>query len=237
MPTFSLSKPTKRALLAGTAALAVSGAIAVALAGSAATAAPSIRATAPTGHHDSAGLPKPVPVSVDPATTAYLVLDDTTAVCAPNPSCVATLPAAASFLGEARTAGALVVYSKTVNPSDQILPQVAPQPTDRVVAAKADKFFNTDLDQVLSSHGIKTLLLVGTKSNGAILYTAYEANARGYTVVVAEDAVSADSPYIMHYSLFQFLNAPGFPNAANTPLLANAVTLSRTKLISFQPAG
>ncbi|HWP67591.1 MAG TPA: HD domain-containing protein, partial [Candidatus Limnocylindria bacterium] len=39
-----------------------------------------------------------VPVTVDPATTALLVLDLNTAVCPPRPGCVASLPAAAALL-------------------------------------------------------------------------------------------------------------------------------------------
>jgi nicotinamidase-related amidase len=175
-----------------------------------------------------------VPVTVDPGTTAYLVLDDSSAVCAQNPRCVATLPAAAHLLAKARAAGAFVVFSKTVNPADRVLAQVAPRGGEQTVAARADKFFGTELDHILRSHGIKTAVMVGTKTNGAILYTAYAANARGYTVVVATDGVSADSDFIQSYSLFQLLNQPGFPNAANTPLAPHGVTLSATNLITFR---
>lgn len=175
-----------------------------------------------------------VPVSLDPATTAYLVLDLTAAVCAPNPACIATLPAAANLLAKARAAGALVVFSKTVNPGDHVLRAVAPRAGEQTVAARADKFFATELDHILRSHGIKTVVMVGTKTNGAILYTAYGASSRGYSVVVAVDGVSADTNYIQRYSLFQLLNAPGFPNAGNAPLAPHAVTLSRTNLITFR---
>lgn len=174
-----------------------------------------------------------VPVTVDPATTAYLVLDLTAAVCTPNPRCVATLPAAARLLAKARAAGALVVFSKTVNPGDRVLPQVAPRAGEQIVAARANKFFGTELDHILRSHGIKTVVMVGSKTNGAILYTAFAANARGYDVVVAVDGTSSDSDYIQHYSLFQLLNVPGFPNPANAPLAPHAVTLSDTNLITF----
>jgi len=75
--------------------------------------------------------------------------------------------------------------------------------------------------------------MVGTKTSGAILYTACAANARGFAVVVAADGVSADSDYIQHYSLFQLPNQPGFPNSANAPLAPHAVTLSQTNLITF----
>ncbi|MBO0692308.1 MAG: cysteine hydrolase [Acidimicrobiaceae bacterium] len=237
MPSFSLSKTAKRALFAGGVAIASFSGTAFAAGlggGSVATGASGVRAAAPAANSDSARLPQPVPVTVDPATTAYLVLDETSVICAPKPACVATLPASASLLAKARAAGALVVYSETPSAGSQVLPQVAPLPTDPIVVSRADKFFNTDLDQVLSSHGIKTLVLVGTATNGAILYTTFEANVRGYTVVVAEDGTSASTPYIQRYSLFQLLNEPGFANAANTPLQAGAVTLSNTTLVNFQ---
>jgi nicotinamidase-related amidase len=174
-----------------------------------------------------------VPVAVSPATTAYLVLDLTSAVCTPNPSCVASLPAAAALLAKARAAGSTVVYSQTPAAGSEILPQVAPEPADPVVIARADKFFGTTLDQILSSRGIQTLVVVGSATNGAVLYTTFEATLRGYTVVVAEDGTSADSRYIQDYSLFQLLNQPGFTNPQNTPLQADAVTLSKSRLVTF----
>jgi nicotinamidase-related amidase len=125
-------------------------------------------------------IPHTVPVTANPASTAYLVLDLTAAVCTPNPRCVATLPAAANLLAKARAAGVLVVFSKTVNPGDHVLPQVAPRPGEQTVAARANKFFGTELDHILHSHGIKTVVMVGSKTNVAILYTAFAANARGY---------------------------------------------------------
>jgi nicotinamidase-related amidase len=175
-----------------------------------------------------------VPVTANPATTAYLLLDLTSVVCAPKPSCVSSLPAAAALLTRARSAGATVIYSETTTPGSQILPQVAPQAGDPIVKSHADKFFGTDLDQILNARGIKTLVVVGTVANGAVLYTTLEANLRGYTVAVPEDGVSADSRFIMRYSLFQLLNEPGFSNAQNTPLKTDSVTLSKTSLVTFQ---
>jgi len=224
----------RRALLAaGVLAVATVAAAIILIAAGSGAATAAQPATQPPASASAHSVPAPVPVSLDPATTAYLVLDDTAAVCTPNPSCVATLPAAASLLARARAAGATVIFSKTVNPGDQVLSQVAPLPSEHIVAARADKFFGTDLQQTLTDDGIKTLVLVGTKTNGAIMYTAFEASVRGFTVVVAEDGVSSNSGYIQRYSLYQLLNVPGFPNAQNTPLLPGAVTLSTTKLVSF----
>jgi nicotinamidase-related amidase len=233
MSMFSFSRGAKRALVAGGALVIATVSVAT-FAGSAATAAPKSPQRPAAASTPSAGkVPRPVAVTVDPRTTAYLLLDLTSAVCAPHPTCISSLPAAAGLLAKARAAGATVVYSQTAAAGSAILPQVAPQPGDPVVTARADKFFGTDLDQILSSRGIKTLVIVGTAANGAVLYTTFEANLRGYTVVVAEDGVSAVSPFIMKYSLFQLLNQPGFTNTANTPLTANAVTLSKSKLVTF----
>ncbi|MBO0772357.1 MAG: cysteine hydrolase [Actinobacteria bacterium] len=234
MARLAFSSTARRRILVAGAALVT---VCATVSGSAALAAPGAPPSAAAASPPAVSVPHPVPVTADPATTAYLLLDLTSAVCAPKPSCVATLPAAAALLAKARAAGATVVYSETNAAGSEILPQVAPEPGDPIVKAHADKFFGTDLDQILSSRGIRTLVVVGTAVNGAVLYTTFQANQRGYTVVAAEDGLSADSPFIMHYSLFQLLNEPGFANAQNTPLKADAVTLSTGSLITFQAAG
>jgi nicotinamidase-related amidase len=179
-------------------------------------------------------IPAPVAVTLDPATTAYLVLDVNTAVCAPRPGCVATVPAVAAFLDRARQANVFVVYSNTTAPGATILPEVAPRPDDPMVTTSADKFFNTQLDDILRNRGIRTAVIVGTAANGAVLYTSFGASTRGYTVVVAEDGVSAPDDFAVLLTRYQVLNQPGFGNPGNEPLRERAVTLSRTDLIAFQ---
>ena len=66
-----------------------------------------------------------------------------------------------------------------------------------------------------------------------MLYTAFGANVRGYTVVVATDGISA-APFPMVLTQYQLLNQPGFANPENTPLAENKVTLSRSDLITFR---
>ncbi len=178
-------------------------------------------------------LPAPAPVTLDARTTAYLVLDLTSVVCAPRPACRTTLPAAAALLTKARAAGALVVYSETLTPGSTVLPEVAPRPGEPEVTGRADKFFGTPLDEILKSKGIKTAVIVGTTANGAVLYTAFGANLRGYTVVVAADGISAD-PFPLLLAQYQVLNQPGFANPDNTPLAEAKVTLSRGDLIAFR---
>jgi hypothetical protein len=77
-------------------------------------------------------------------------------------------------------------------------------------------------------------VLVGTLANGAVLYTSFGANVRGYTVVVAEDGLSGDRPFDLIVTRYQVLNQAGFANPQNTPLATERVTLSRGDLITFR---
>ncbi len=55
------------------------------------------------------------PVTVDPGTTALLMLDFMKQNCGKRPRCIATLPAMKKLLGEARAHKVLVVYSIIAN--------------------------------------------------------------------------------------------------------------------------
>lgn len=178
-------------------------------------------------------LPDLAPAAVDPATTAFLVLDINSAVCPPRPACVASVPAIQRLLSKARAANVFVGYSTT--PGAEILSDVAPRDSDPVVTSRADKFFNTDLDQILKDHGIQTVVVVGSSANGAVMYTSFGAAERGYTVVVATDGISSGPDFDTFLAEYQVLNMPGFGNAANDPLKPQAATLSRGDLITFAP--
>jgi nicotinamidase-related amidase len=185
--------------------------------------------------------PNPVPVTLDPKTTALLVLDVAESPCSSQPKCVALVPRIASLLAAARRAGALVVHS-SADPSGITAPiaqppflgMVAPIRGEPVViGGSQDRFFGTLLDQLLRRRNIATLVLSGWRENGSVLYTAVGATIRNYTVVVADDATSAAQEYdvaIGRYQLLTQLNA----NPNNEPLKHATVTLSRTDLITFR---
>ena len=138
------------------------------------------------------------------------------------------------FLKKARDAKVPVLYSQTTAAGSTILPDVAPQSGEPSVATRADKFFNTNLDQLLKDRAVTTAVIVGSAANGAVLYTAFGANLRGYTVAVAVDAISADDDAIERFVSWQLVNQPGVANADNTPLKPTAVTLSTTDKITFK---
>lgn len=177
-------------------------------------------------------IPDPVPVTLDPSTTAFLALDFLDSNCGPRPPCIAALPAVASGLAAARAAKVPVIYS--VVGGGQILDPVAPMPADAVVmSVGADKFSSTNLDDMLKQQGITTVVVTGTSSNGAVLYTSFEAAARGYTVVLAEDGISASTDFATQFTEWQLLNGPGTTNPQNMPLQPKMVTLSRLDLITY----
>jgi nicotinamidase-related amidase len=126
-----------------------------------------------------------------------------------RPRCIASLPAEARLLKAARASHATVIYSGvvTATPAD-ILPQVAPVAGEPFVKSHADKFIDTDLEQILKSKGIKTVIVTGTTAQGAVLYTASHAALIGYNVIVPVDGMSAESLYPEQYVAWNMLHAP-----------------------------
>jgi nicotinamidase-related amidase len=176
--------------------------------------------------------PDPVAVIVDPSTTAVVVLDITAQTCSQAVCTQGMVPHIETLLSNARHSGAYVVY--LVPPTGSaVLPEVAPQANDPVVRGVGqDRFFGTNLDDILQSQGINTVILVGWRENGSVLYTSVGATLRGYTVVVADDGVSASNDADVAIGRYQMLTQLS-ANATNEPLKPDAVTLSRSDLITF----
>jgi len=165
------------------------------------------------------------PVTVDPSTTALLMLDFMGSNCGKRPRCIASLPAMKNLLSQARTRNMLVVYgliSKTT--TADVLKDVAPQPSDPSVLSGPDKFVNTNLEQILKDKGIKTVIAVGTAAHGAVLYTASGAAFRGYSVIVPIDGMSANDVYT------ELVTATVLSTA---PTVGMRTTLTKSDMIKF----
>jgi hypothetical protein len=80
-------------------------------------------------HPDAPSLPELKQVTVDPKTTALLMVDFLKANCGVRPRCGASLPTAKKLLGEARAAKTSVLYTFFGNFSvaDMIDPELAPK--------------------------------------------------------------------------------------------------------------
>ncbi len=179
--------------------------------------------------------PDPVPVVLNPATTALLIFDIVDPICARQPNCTGKMvPAIASLLARARNAGVTVAFGTRAPTMSKWLPEVLPAPGDIKIESQAqDRFYNTDLDKTLKAKGITTLILAGWKVSGSVTYTSVGATLRGYTVVVPVDASLDATDYEIAIGLYQILHQHS-ENAANEPLKERASTLSRTDLISFK---
>jgi nicotinamidase-related amidase len=148
-------------------------------------------------------------VTLDPATTALLMLDFMPSNCGRRPRCVASLPRVAELAAAARARGAAVVHSVINNttPAD-ILPQVAAAPGEPWVLAGPNKFLGSELEAILRGRGIRTVIVVGTAAHGAVLNTAAHAALRGFDVVLPVDGMSADTAWPELYVAWHMANGP-----------------------------
>ncbi len=164
-------------------------------------------------------------VTVDPKTTALLMLDFLKQNCGSNPRCVATLPKAQKLLAAARAKNMTIIYSVFPGPViGDTLPEVAPKGTEPVVTSFFNKFLDPDLDKILKDKGIKTVVLMGAASDGAILYTGTEAFFRHYQTIIAVDAIAGANAYVDQFTVYQFTIAP---------VMAGKIILTRTDMIKF----
>ena len=155
--------------------------------------------------------PELKPVTADPATTAFLVLDLVQQTCNEqrHPRCPPMIPAVQAFLGEARKAAMPVVYSLVANSTAaDILPALAPVGSEPTVKSGVDKYFGTDLDALLKAKGIKTVIIVGTAAEGAVITTAIESVLHGYQVVLPVDGMAGET-YSEQYTAWHLTHGPG----------------------------
>jgi nicotinamidase-related amidase len=77
------------------------------------------------------------------------------------------------------------------SPQTEVMPELEPLPTDFVITAKhrLSSFLDTDLESVLRSLGVDTLLLIGINTNTCVLCAAFEAFNRDYAAIVVSDCV------------------------------------------------
>jgi nicotinamidase-related amidase len=172
--------------------------------------------------------PAPVlnPVTVDPKTTALLVMDfvQTTCVATVRPRCVAAIPKVKELIDKARAAHAYVIYTGIPGMRAYVT-EIAPLRDDPMIVGHADKFDGTDLDKMLRDHGITTVVPTGTAGNGAVLFTSFGAAGRGYKVVVPVDTMPGESPYAEQNAAWGLQHDPGLAGTVLTS--ADMLTFSQ----------
>lgn len=177
--------------------------------------------------------PELKPVTLDPKTTAVLVMDLVKQTCnnERRPRCVASIPKIEKLIAAARAKGAMLIFT-TVPPVPiaDTLPAVAPKANDTVVVAFVDKFTlgdkDTGLEKMLKDKGITTVVTVGTAVHGAVLYTASAAASRGFNVIVPVDGMSGDGQVAYDEQAVAFI-------LTHAPVVSSKVTLTSVDMIKF----
>jgi nicotinamidase-related amidase len=178
--------------------------------------------------------PPPVPVlksvTVDPKTTALLILDLMKTNCGERPRCAATVPNVQRLLDQARAANTMVFYTLVgppgPTPADMVSPALAARDGEWVYQRGPDKFLGSDLEKRLKDKGIKTVIITGTSAQGVIIGTGSGSAQRGYQVIVPIDGMSSEDPYMEQYAAWHMYK--GGP-----AIITEHVTLTRSDMIKF----
>jgi nicotinamidase-related amidase len=166
--------------------------------------------------------------------TALLVLD-CTASGLPRKSFADSIPILRRIIDKARKANLTIIYTFTRRLGPEIVEEIKPDMNKDylIETAGANKFYNTRLENLLFSKDVTNVVLVGTAANGAVMYTAFDAMLRGFTVAIPADGISAENDEIYRFTLWQLVNAPGRSNPQNKPMMPLATTLTSEKDLSF----
>lgn len=181
---------------------------------------------------DSIDTPPPPAISavtVDPGTTALLLMDFLASVCtSKRPRAERAVPALKAFLDAARAHKMLVVHTSTghgANDGSDLAEALRPIAGERVYKARFDKFHGNDLEAFLRGRGVGTVIATGTSANGCLLGTTAGAVLRGFRAIVPVDGMPAATAYQEQFVAWQIANAPG---------LRENATLTRLDLIGFR---
>jgi nicotinamidase-related amidase len=167
------------------------------------------------GQVDGPRLPVPQPVTVDPSTTALVVLDMSTRCNDPGNICHELAPVLGAFLPRARASGILIVYTVSASaqgtPLGEVWPGFERRPEEIVVYPDGfDKFHGPELREVLEARGIHRVIITGASANQAVLYSVSGA-ARNwhYDIVLPLDGTMAESTYEYEYTMHQLNRIQG----------------------------
>jgi nicotinamidase-related amidase len=84
-------------------------------------------------------------------------------------------------------------YTVPGTPGHDFVPEFRPEPDELVVRKyRSSGFWGTNLDLLLRSNGIDTVVVGGCTTEGCVESTARDAMFSGYYVVVGEDCVGSD---------------------------------------------
>jgi nicotinamidase-related amidase len=158
--------------------------------------------------------PQPEAVRLDPASSAIAVLDLSVRCEDPEQVCSQLMERLGAFLERARAAAMPIVYTNSLQdrgtPREPIAAPLKRRDSEPVLFPDAfDKFYGGELQAFLSSKNVKDLVIVGSSTHVAVLYTATAAaRVFRYNVIIPIDGVNATTPLDHDYALHQLKAVP-----------------------------
>jgi nicotinamidase-related amidase len=162
-------------------------------------------------------------VTLDPSTTALLILDMQKGNCGVRPRCMATIPNVKRLYDAARAAGVMLWYSLN-STADLVDPGFMPREGGWVRQGGPDKFLGSDLEEKLKAKGIKTVVVCGTSFQG--VGTGSGSAQRGYKVIVPIDRLSSEDAYNEQYAAWHMFKGGPAVVTSNS-------TLTRSTMVKF----
>ena len=162
--------------------------------------------------------PEAKPLALDGKSTAVLVLDLNARCQDTKQVCSKLMTPVGEFLEKTRAAGVPIIYTVSAaakgTPLGEVAAPLKHKPSETVIYPDAfDKFVGGELQAWLKEKGAKTLIITGSSSNAAVLYTATSAaRMHRYNVFIPMDGINASTPYEEEYSIHQFTVLPSQAN-------------------------
>src|SRR5262252_9661630 len=158
--------------------------------------------------------PKPKPVSFVVNEAAIAVLDLSARCHDPKEVCSKLMKPLGNFLERARARAVPIIYTISAHtrgtPMQEVALPLRRRDSEPVIYPDAfDKFFGGELQSFLSEKEVKNLVIVGSLTNVAVLYTSSAAGrVYGYEVIIPLDGVNAHSRDEHEYAIHQFTILP-----------------------------
>ncbi len=162
--------------------------------------------------------PEPKALTLDSKSAAVLVLDLNARCEDAKQVCSRLMKPVGEFLEKTRAAAVPIIYTVSAaakgTPLGEVAAPLKRQSQETVLYPDGfDKFVDGELQNRLREKGIKTLVITGSSTNAAVLYTATTAaRMHRYNIVIPIDGINASTPYEQEYSLHQFTVLPSQAN-------------------------
>jgi nicotinamidase-related amidase len=170
------------------------------------------------GAQEGPNRPEAKPLTLDSKSTVILVLDLNARCDDPAQVCGKITAPLGNFLDKARAASVPIIYTVSAaakgKPIGEVAVPLKRKDGETVIYPDAfDKFMGGELQNFLKEKGAKTLIVTGSSTNTAVLYTATTAaRIHRYSLVIPLDGVNAGTKYEPEYAIHQFTVLPSEAN-------------------------